>query len=383
MHTTVMLAALAVLIMLVGGLRLLSASRAVTCFASPEFLEYAVVTGATIWRGGFVGLDPSGKAKRFQPGDRFGGVADHPIIAAVAGDRIRVRQAIDLEHAISGVTAADIGKAAYATDDETLALTGHPYAFVGRIVAVNTSGIGRVRLKRVGEMPRKKGDGCIWIPVNLAELFAGVTGSSSGADGYLDGLQCRAKAAAGGPTVSQVADALKLLLANTNEAEFVTVQTGHVFNVTKGITLRIKGRLSAAGGAATDDAAFGLAALSGGITDTQRADMQATTAGLQTFLALLDANGADYNVTSDDNTTVLGPYDTGIDNDTGTDHVWDFVVRADGAGEIWCDGVRVQADKAFSVGTSGLFAAVVNIEKSTGTGVPALTISEFEAAGAA
>ncbi len=62
---------------------------------------------------------------------------------------MRLHQNVDMVHDLPGVAVADIGKDVYASDDETLTLDPEGNSRVGRIVAVDDTGVARVRCQPV------------------------------------------------------------------------------------------------------------------------------------------------------------------------------------------------------------------------------------------
>jgi len=173
-----------------------------------------------------------------------------------------------------------------------------------------------------------------------------------------------------------------MLIDNDNEAQNLTIETPQVFNITKGITFETELTLEAAGGAATDDLDFGLMGLAGGITATERADMDAATAGLLSGKFHVDANGLDLKFSSDDNASPVAATDTEVNLVLQTFNKFKAICRAAGTVEVWVDGVRKLSTTTFSVGAAGLLAGIVNIEKSTGTGVPEVRVKKLRVAGA-
>jgi hypothetical protein len=52
---------------------------------------------------------------------------------------------VDIVHALTGVTVADIGKTVYASADDTLTLTSSGNSRIGKIIAVEDTNTARVR----------------------------------------------------------------------------------------------------------------------------------------------------------------------------------------------------------------------------------------------
>lgn len=375
---------------LFAGLRAATANLNIDAATDQKSRTYPVAAGEHIYRDAYVGLNPAGYLKAFEPGDdgvgfaveecdnSSGAAAALSCEVAVMGDRILP---------ITSVALTDKNKCVYATADNTFALTGHPDAFVGRILHYDTTGYAMVRQKNPGELPPNDGTS-ILIDIDFSrEGFAALdeaTATSTVCGGRLKTACVGAGLTAGttGLLMAEATGELKMLLDNDNEAENVTIETPQVFNITKGITADFDITLEAAGGAATDDVDFGLAGLSGGITATERANMAATTAGLLNCLFHLDANGLDLEAVSDDNASPIAETDTTVNLVVGTEVHGKIVCRVDGSCELWVNGVQKLSTTAFSVGASGLLAGIVNLEKSTGTGVPQVNVRRMRIAGA-
>lgn len=133
----------------------LSADREVTAFTSQELIDLPVDDNVTIYKGAFVGRNRStGYVRALTAGDEFLGVAyqqaDNTVSGHTAGGiTVRLHQALDIVHALTGITNADIGKDVYASDDETLVLTPTGNSRIGRIVAVEATNTARIRCQPV------------------------------------------------------------------------------------------------------------------------------------------------------------------------------------------------------------------------------------------
>jgi hypothetical protein len=71
---------------------------------------------------------------------------------AAGGINVRLHQSVDVVHALASVGVADIGKEVYASADETLTLSPVGNSRVGRVVAVDSSGVARVRCQPVTQL---------------------------------------------------------------------------------------------------------------------------------------------------------------------------------------------------------------------------------------
>lgn len=129
----------------------LTADRDVEFYTSQELVDIPINDDVKVYKGAFVGHDRStGYARPLNAGDDFLGVAYRPADNTVSGHSAggvstRLHQAVDIVHALSGVTVADIGKDVHASDDETLTLTPTGNSRVGRVVAVEATNVARVR----------------------------------------------------------------------------------------------------------------------------------------------------------------------------------------------------------------------------------------------
>lgn len=129
----------------------LSANRELTFFASPQLVDLPVDADVTIYKGAFVGLNPAtGYARPLTAGDAFVGIAyqsaDNSFTGNAAGGiTVRLHQNLDIIHPITGVAIADLGASAYASADDSLTLTPTGNSPVGRVVAIESSGVARVR----------------------------------------------------------------------------------------------------------------------------------------------------------------------------------------------------------------------------------------------
>jgi hypothetical protein len=366
----------------------LSADAQVPIAASQYMRQYPVVAADVCYKGGFAGIDPAGYVKPFEPGDLFVGIFNGTVdnSAGTAGAKTAdVITGGDFEFTLTGATLDDIGKPVFATDDATLAFSGHPDAFVGKVINYMTTNTALIRLRQFGE---QAGSGCIELVADGSKLMLFPNVLTAVGETLIDGkwrgdaIGAGIAGATQGLGVNNAAGAVYALLDNDNEAQNVTIESPQVFNITKGITLEIEATLETAGGAATDDLDFGLMGLSGGVTDTERADMNAATAGLLSALFHVDTNGLDLKFSSDDNSSPIAAADTEVNVVLQTYNTFKIVVRPAGTVAVWVDAVRKLSTTAFSVGASGLLAAIFNLEKSTGTGVPEARFKRLRVAGA-
>ena len=133
----------------------LSANRDLKFYASQDLIEIPVDDNVNIYKGAFVGLNAStGYARPLTAGDSFLGVAyaqaDNTVSGhSAAGIRVRLHQAIDIVHTLTGVGGVNIGSEVYASADGALTLTSSGNSRVGRIVAVEGTSLARVRCQPI------------------------------------------------------------------------------------------------------------------------------------------------------------------------------------------------------------------------------------------
>jgi hypothetical protein len=136
----------------------LSANRDVKFYASQELIDIPVDDNVNIYKGAFVGINASsGRARPLVAGDAFLGVAyqqaDNTVADHTAGGiRVRLHQAIDIVHVLGGVSATDIGRVVYASDDGTLTPVSSGNSRVGRIVAIEGTNLVRVRCQPIASL---------------------------------------------------------------------------------------------------------------------------------------------------------------------------------------------------------------------------------------
>lgn len=112
-----------------------------------DFHDFPVIAADIIYQGAAIGDNGSGYARPLVAGDPFRGFADLKADNAVgaAGDvyvKSRTRGRIKL--AISALAITDVGKAVYASDDNTFTLTQSTNTRIGRVVAWIATGYGIV-----------------------------------------------------------------------------------------------------------------------------------------------------------------------------------------------------------------------------------------------
>lgn len=125
-------------------------------YTEGAFNDFPVIAADIIYQGAAVGDNGSGYARPLQAGDPFRGFADYKADNATgaAGDiavRTRVRGVVKLS--ITSLAITDVGKAVFASDDNTFTLTEGSNSHVGRVVKWLETGVGLV------EFDASKGSG--------------------------------------------------------------------------------------------------------------------------------------------------------------------------------------------------------------------------------
>jgi hypothetical protein len=156
----------------------LTADRNVNFYASPELVDIPVDDNVKIYKGALVGRNrTTGYARALVAGDDFLGVAyrlaDNTITGHTAGGlTVRLHQAVDIVHALTGVVQADLGKDVYASADDTLTLAPAGNSRLERIVDVEAADTARVRCQPVAELSGALENGPI---ISLADANATLT----------------------------------------------------------------------------------------------------------------------------------------------------------------------------------------------------------------
>ena len=361
----------------------LAANRNLVRQAQAELRGFDVAAGEHIYRNALVGLSVAGYLKAFEPCDLLVGVADGEAdnSSGVAGDtamtagkhgRCNVWVAGEFEHALSGAAQGDGGRAVYATDDATLSFTGHPDAFVGRVMRYISSGVALIRLKEPGERPGPNDFGSIEIAEAWPTLASMASGGSQRMLDYVaangSGIECS------DPGALVAFDAV-------SEAAQASIETGEIFPVAGGITYECELYATTLVAAALDlDFGLGTALTSNTRPDLDHADtvdlacfhMDGTTSSL----ALIE-------VQSDNDVTDTGQVDTGLVNAVAVAKKFRINVRPDGTAEFYVDGVAVATATSFAVGAAKTLAAFINLEKSSDAAAAAVEVKNLRVCGAA
>ena len=359
---------------------------------SRDFLEFPAAAAATIYRGSFVGLNPAGYAKPYVAGDLLVGVADAPCdnsLGGAGGKNVKVRNNVDLAVDLSGATFYHVGQFAYATDDNTVGLTGHPDGVIGEIVQRgDATGKAIVRMQQPG-IPARNGisTSVMLIEDDFAKGY-GPTGATAGPQYW--GVSGQAHSALGlGMSTNRTAAVAYATGTFDAVAEVASagLSTGSQFLVSKGITAEFEFRVSDIGDNAALDVDWGIGTLltANSIANIDHADM------VRLACFHLDGTSADILAQSDDNTTDVAAVDTTINNATGTSKKFLVIVRPTGSAEFWIDSgsgyARVLSSTTFAACTSAdaattLLSAFVNMEKTSDDTTAAFILNRWRIAGA-
>lgn len=362
----------------------LAAAAEVNRFTDQDIREFPMAASVKIWKGALVGLHPiSGLAKPYEPPDYFAGVAYETVdnsSGAASADNVRVFVKGDFEMTVTGVGDEDSGKAVYAVSDDPLTasqllFTGHPDAFVGRIVHKHATNEAVVRLRGWMEAPDRRDDGALEFVYDAqpVDLTGAVAGTSSPCGDWT------AHSVLGlGSTQDQAQGALSLAFDATAEVAQASIETPVCMSITKGISFEMVLNLEDIGDNAALDIDWGL----GNVLDaTTRANMDD---GTLTQHVRFHMNGASANILaeSDDGTTDVAAADTTIDNvvTAGSRKRFNIIARPDLSCELWIDEVQVLTSTSFLL-ASGLFAAFFNMEKTSNDTTAEGVISYARAAG--
>ncbi len=109
--------------------------------------DLPVITGDVIYEGAAVGLNNSGYARPLVAGDVFGGFALREcdnVDGADGAKNVRVVSRGQIILSVTGLTIDDVGKAVYASDDDTFTMTASTNTQVGAVKRYISNGVGVV-----------------------------------------------------------------------------------------------------------------------------------------------------------------------------------------------------------------------------------------------
>lgn len=109
--------------------------------------DLPVITGDVIYEGAAVGLNGSGYARPLVAGDVFGGFALRQSDNSGGGNgdlNVRVVSRGQIVLNVTGLTIDDVGKAVYASDDDTFTMTASTNTQIGAVKRYISNGVGVV-----------------------------------------------------------------------------------------------------------------------------------------------------------------------------------------------------------------------------------------------
>lgn len=377
------IAAVVILVLALLPARLLSANTHIDQQTDQEFKLFAVAANVRIYGGARVGLNPAGYLKPFEPGDIFAGISKQECnnTGGLDGAKsVLVRTLGDFELVIAGVALTDRNKPVFATADDAQALTGHPDAYMGRVVHYLAANKALVRLRTWGEKP-PNGSGSAEIVIGGQEAFE-ATGAASTTKYHPSGLQAKSILGLGVLQVDAIAGGVRFDFDAVAEVALASLRgIFGTFETAKGVTFDATLVVADKGDNAALDIDFGLGTP---LTANSEADVDhADMVNLACFH--MDGNSDDIKAQSDDNVTDVAPVDTTIDNDSATDIAKRFqiIVRPSGVVEFWINGARVNSATVFAVAAASRIAPFINVEKTNDDTVAVLLLSRLRVAGAA
>jgi hypothetical protein len=332
-------------------------------FVDQELREYPVAASEHVYRGSYVGVNPAGYLKTFVPGDEFVGIAYEEAdnsSGAAAAINCQVFVQGDFSLTLTSAALTDVHKPVYATDDNALSLTGHPDAYVGRIVHYITTSTVCVRLRAPGEQA-PDGEGSIVLQLTGHETFT-ATGATAGTS-FVGAFELKSILGPGFVVNDEEDGGIEMEFDGTSEVALSSVRTTHdLLPIDKGLTLDVDLVVTDKADAAAVDFDFGFGtALT---TDSEASIDHAAMVQLAAFH--MDGNSDNILCQSDNDTTDVAPVDSTIDNDSATDVPKHFkiIVRPNGTVEFWISRARVLSSTAFAMLSTANVAAFINAEKT-------------------
>jgi hypothetical protein len=365
------------------GVRLYTAATAdaaVDRYTTEHMREYGVLAGETIYKGSYVGLSPSGYAKAFEGGDKFIGIAYEQVDCSAETsdnqDQVRVYVRGTFSLTLASVAITDIGKAVYATDSGTLALSGNADGFIGRVIDAPATNTAAIEMKKPGEMPGPDDFGSYELSSDFVGVFE-ASGAASATKYHATGFTATGTLGLGVHQIAGEDGGAQLDFDAVAEVANAVLYSPDVFPVDKGIRLEARLYLSDIGDAAALDVDWGLGTL---LTANSRANIDhAEMVNLACFH--LDGSSANILAQSDDDTTDVAPVDTTIDNALDTAKEFVILVRPTGAVEFWIDGARVLSTTTFAVGATAALCAFINLEKTSDDTTAVMVVDRIRVTG--
>lgn len=354
--------------------------------------EFPVLAGQHIYVGAAVGLSYTGYAKALVAPDQFVGFCYKQAnnTTGSSGDttdgsttqgRVKVIVSGHIVVPVSSIAVSDVGKAVYATYDDTFALVGHPDTCVGFVVGKYATDYALIRIREPGQfVSLQDGSLTVYKDFSTGCPATGAVASAGTGDsliyGSALGLGVLPYAASGAYTTGLAA----LQFDNTAEVALAYMQTAPVFNIAYGITFSTTLNLNDIGDAAALDTDWGIGDV---LNATTRANLD--DAGLTKGVRFhMDGNSANIMAQSIGGTTPITSTDTTADNvttvTTGLKR-FDIIARPTGICELYVAGSRVLSSTVFDISTSGLFGAFINMEKTSDDTTALALVKNFIAKG--
>lgn len=349
--------------------------------------EFPVVAADNIYRGAYVGMDPAGYVKPFEVGDMFIGMAYEEALnsagAAAALDcRVYVGGTFNL--ALTSAALTDVGSPVFATDDNTLARTGHPDAWVGTVLHYEKSGYAVIQMRRPHDKWTQAIGGGQETVSNFTHEIVATGNNGAAAHKYSDeGFVYQSALGLGILMVTDAPQGIDFSLDATDEEASASLESGPLLSVAKGITFEATLHMTDIGDAAgaallNTDWGIGNALTTNSILLLTHADM--------TDVACfhMDGNAAAINFRTDDQTTDTGDLDTTIVNVVTAAATKDFkiIVRPAGTVQGWINGARVLSTTSFAMlSTVKQLCGFVNVSKPSDNTTAALRLTRMRIAG--
>lgn len=123
------------------------AADAVRVYELGDNNDLPVIAADIIYQGAAVGDNGSGYCRPLVAGDPFRGFATGTVdnsAGAAGAELVNLRSRGRIQLSISGLAITDVGKAVYASDDNTFTLTATSNSHIGRVVRFVSTGVGIV-----------------------------------------------------------------------------------------------------------------------------------------------------------------------------------------------------------------------------------------------
>lgn len=330
--------------------------------------QYDVGADVHIWKGGFVGIDPAGNAKAFQAGDILAGIAyteaDNTATGNAAGDiTVKVQTAGDFVMVLSGAAKTDHGRSVFATTDNQndVSFVGGPDGYVGFFVQLDNAGTNAIiRMDTPGRMPFNGQNGRASLSLMSGQesmvTGVGVAHAEHEIGGFISALQL-----GGGITDDPIAGAI---LTKDAVAEITVCSLESKGALDGALGMRFEGDINVEnlGDASVLDFDWGF------VDEHLEEHRESMITCENRVLFHMDTGSANILAESDDQTTVVAPTDTTIDNVTSNGSWKNFIiiVRTDGVCELWIAKARVLTSIVFAINPAiATYRGVVNQESTS------------------